>query len=378
MSGTYVGIDLEQFVTDPHASGIQRVLQYLAQEWPRDVPAAFVLPRDGVLMLAGPADAARLVDKAFEERTSDDDLATRIQSAVDEIKGDALNQPINEVFTHWLLPEVSYLPSVLARARTMQVMGSLTMIGYDALPMTEPGNYRFIPGHAAEISEYFRLLAQAQHVVAISEYSKSSIDRALRRHSTTEVAHPGGDHVPVAAGNPPVRPRFLRVGTLEARKHPVQIVTAFESAIDRGMEFDLVFIGRPSASDEAINDRIRASIANGYPLTWHEGLPDRAVRDAMNTATYFLSIGVEGYGIPVLEAIRLGTPVLFGGTQPAAELMAGHGAQRIAWETTKELSESLNLAARTQPPPTDAEAVPTWHDFVVRVAEATIRRPLAS
>ena len=378
MSGTFVGIDLEQFVTDPHASGIQRVLQYLAREWPRDIPAAFVFPRAGRLVMVEPAVAARLVDRAFEERSSDDDLAVRIQSALDDIPCKHLGQPIAEVFTHWLLPEVSYLPSVLARARTMQRAGALTMIGYDALPMTEPANYRFVPGHAAEVSEYFRLLAQAQHVVAISEYSKTSIDHALRRSFTTDVAHPGGDHVPLAAQQPPVRPRFLRVGTLEARKYPVEIVTAFEAAVDRGMEADLVFIGRPSASNETINDRLRASIANGYPLTWHEGLPDGAVSEAMNSASYFLSIGVEGYGIPVLESIRLGTPVLFGGTQPAAELMAGRGAQRIAWETTEELSEALTKAARTPPPLTEPEAVPTWRDFVERVTGATVRPPLAS
>ena len=42
---TYVGIDIEQFVRDPYGSGIQRVLQYLAREWPRgDVQSDFVVP----------------------------------------------------------------------------------------------------------------------------------------------------------------------------------------------------------------------------------------------------------------------------------------------------------------------------------------------
>ena len=31
-----IGVDLEQFVTDPQSSGIQRVLQQLAREWPTD------------------------------------------------------------------------------------------------------------------------------------------------------------------------------------------------------------------------------------------------------------------------------------------------------------------------------------------------------
>ena len=52
------------------------------------------------------------------------------------------------------------------------------------------------------------------------------------------------------------------------------------------------------------------------------------MHDLVNTSSAFLSIGIEGYGIPVLEAIRLGTPVLFDGIQPAGDLMAGSGAQR--------------------------------------------------
>jgi glycosyltransferase involved in cell wall biosynthesis len=375
---TFVGIDLEQFVTDPHASGIQRVLQYVARDWPREIPAAFVFPRGDSLALVEPDVAADLVDRAFEERSSEDNLAARIQAVLAQLPFEDLARPFEQTFSHWLVPEVSYLPAVLQRARTMQVKGALTMIGYDALPMTQPTNYRFVPGHAAEVSEYFRLLAQAQHVVAISDYSRHSIDTALRRRSSTDIAHPGGDHIPIRTSQPPARTRFLRVGTLEARKFPVEIVAAFEMAIDRGMQADLMFIGRPSASDESINERLRSSIHAGYPISWLEGAPDSVVREAMNTSTYFLSIGVEGYGIPVLESIRMGTPVLFGGTQPAAELMVRGGAESIAWQSTEELADSLASAAQSQPFATKPDAVPTWREFVSRVTEATIRPPLTS
>jgi hypothetical protein len=377
MSDVYVGIDLEQFIGDPHATGIQRVLQYLGREWPKDIPAAFVIPVEGQLAIVTPQAAAQLVDRAFDERSSDDDLAVRIDAFVQEIEHEPLSRPVTDVFSHWLLPEVSYLPTVLDRARAMQQKGSLTMIGYDALPMTDPANYRFIPGHAAEISEYFRLLAQAQHVVAISDYSRTSIGTALRRSLPTDVAHPGGDHVPIVDGRPPATCRFLRVGTLEARKKPVEIIEAFEAATDQGMSAQLTFIGRPSASDEAINQRIRSAIANEFPVEWIAGAPDSAVHEAMNTSTYFLSVGIEGYGIPVLESIRLGTPVLFGGTQPAAELMRGHGAAPIEWETKDQLASSLATAAGEAPPQPDPTAVPTWRDFVARVTEVAIRPPLA-
>jgi len=378
MRETFIGIDLEQFVLDPHATGIQRVLQYLAREWPVDVPAAFVFTRRDELVMIDPATALILINTAFDERSDEDDLAARIESAVDHLSAQRLSRPVEKTFTHWLLPEVSYTLPVLERARSMHEHATLTMIGYDSLPMTEPANYRFVPGRAAATSEYFRLLAQAQHVVAISDYSRESINASLRRRSTTDVAHPGGDHVAARTGRPPERTRFLRVGTLEARKRPIEIVEAFEEAVDLGLEADLVFIGRPSASNEALNERLRSSIEAGYPIEWIAGAPDRVVQEAMNTASYFLSFGIEGYGIPVLESIRLGTPVLFDGIQPAAELMEGRGAQRVGGETRTELADALTRAALLPRPVLQPESVPTWGRFVSDVIEVATRPPLAS
>ncbi len=245
------------------------------------------------------------------------------------------------------------------------------MIGYDALPMTDPANYRFVPGRAAEVSEYFRLLASAQTVVAISEYSRASIGEALRRRNRTLVAHPGGDHVAVRSRRAQGALRFLRVGTLEARKMPVEIVEAFTDAVDAGLDAELVFIGRPSASDAAINAALRSATA-AYPVTWIPGAPDRDVYDAMHEASHFLSVGTEGYGIPVLESIRLNTPVLYGGIQPAGDLMRGHGSRAISIESRRALTESFLSIPDLGAIPTDPERVPTWRAFVTTVVEATV------
>jgi hypothetical protein len=95
----------------------------------------------------------------------------------------------------------------------------------------------------------------------------------------------------------------------------------------------------------------------------------------------FLSLGVEGYGIPVLEAIRLGTPVLFDGIQPAADLMRGKGARRIdtggvevdidrlaaAFATHSQIGALAELQSEV-----DSNAVPTWNDFARSVAETVV------
>ncbi len=375
---TVTGVDIEQFMIDPYATGIQRVLQYLAKRWPKDVDAVFIAPFEDGYGLLAPDQAARLLSLPFGHLEPDQDLRDVVAAFLAElaprrVAEDAL---ANEV-GRWLLPEVSYLPSVLMRFAAMANKMPTTMIGYDTLPMTEPGNYRFVPGNAAWVSEYFRRLATANDVVCISDYAKDSIVQRLRRDPELPitVAHPGGDHLPIRSGEPPSRPRFARLGTMEARKWPLQIVNGFVTAIDAGLDADLVLLGNKSASDERINTRIYDAIDQGYPLRWIQGAGDAEVHDEINASTYVLSFGVEGYGIPVLEAIRMGTPVLYAGTQPAGEVMNGKGARFLDVDDEDDVAAALVDAVhpnslREIRSALDPHAVPSWQEFAAAVAQA--------
>ena len=133
----------------------------------------------------------------------------------------------------WCLPEVSYLPSVLDRFEQFAEQLPTVMIGYDTLPMTQAQNYRIPPWAAANASRYFRILTRAGGLLCISDFARESIIERLRRDPTPPiaVAHPGGDHLdPVRSVDVTRRPgpvRFLRLGTMEARKHPQEITAAF-------------------------------------------------------------------------------------------------------------------------------------------------------
>jgi glycosyltransferase involved in cell wall biosynthesis len=375
----YVGIDIEQFVRDPYGSGIQRVLQYLAREWPSDIAQAdFVVPFDGAHALLTPEQAADLISIPFLPREPGSDLRQLVHDhliALNPMRvkpGDLL-----AIYDAWLLPEVSYLPSVLERFELFAKCVPTVMIGYDTLPMSEPANYRFRPGTAAWVSEYFRHLATASAVVCISDYARDAILGRLRRDPALPitVAHPGGDHLPVRPADPSEHPVFARLGTLEARKRPVEIAEAFRTAIGSGAaEAELLFIGGASSSDEGINRAIREQVERGG-VRWVEGASDAEVHDLVNRSSAFLSIGVEGYGIPVLEAIRLGTPVLFDGIQPAGDLMVGRGARRVPAMNDADLvtmfteygREGALTELRSE---VDPDAVPTWADFATGVAQA--------
>lgn len=382
-----IGIDLGQYVHDPYATGIQRVLQQLAVQWPLDVDARWVVPTsaDTFLLLEQDA-AAALLSLPFTTSTGaalrEGVIARLTELATDRQVPQVRLSQLMSLFDGWLLPEVSYLPSVLERLEMFGQAMPVTMIGYDALPMTDPANYRFVPGVGASASEYFRALGKADTVVCISTYARSAILDRLRRSRAlrTTVAHPGGDHIPArpkAESPSPSRPQFLRLGTMEARKRPLEILRGFQAAVRGGLSAELVFIGNPNASSQAVNEEVLNAIADGYPVTWIRGATDDQVYDMVAAGHAFLSIGIEGYGIPVLEAIRLGTPVLYDGTQPAAELMNGRGATHVQAANEAELERmfldygrvgALDPIASS----IDASRVPSWRDFASAVASACV------
>lgn len=377
-----LGIDIEQFVTDPYGTGIQRVLHQLALNWPDDVPASFVVPRGDRFGLLDPGQAAELFAIPFAPRDADQDL----RDLVNGFLGEAIAFTVSlgdllAIHDAWLLPEVSYLPRVLERLEIFERCMPTAMIGYDALPMTQPANYRFVPGTASWVSEYFRHLTLVDTVICISDFAADEITGRLRRdlRKTTLVAHPGGDHIAVrqaASKNPEAPTRFLRLGTLEARKQPLEILEGFRQAKGRGAHAELVYIGRKSASSQLINDSLDVAIAEGLPITWIQHADDALVYDELQRADVFLSIGIEGYGIPVLEAIRLGTGVVFDGIQPAGDLMEGRGARRMDTSTPELMAEMF--VRMSEPEMQQAlladrhdDLIPTWSEFARRVAMAS-------
>ena len=86
-----------------------------------------------------PQDVAQLLDQVFAAGSADavrsavSDFLTQASETSDRVRAGTLMS----MFSAWLLPEVTYLPSVLNLTNLMRRVMPCTMIGYDALPMTE-------------------------------------------------------------------------------------------------------------------------------------------------------------------------------------------------------------------------------------------------
>lgn len=389
-----IGVDLEQFVRDPYATGVQRVLVELARNWPGEVPVEFVVPmgtnpRDigsepAYFGLLTAQQATTLLSIPFGPYGQDGtpeslDLRFVVQAHLEQVdppRASADELPAR--YSAWLLPEPSYLPAVLQRWTSMgEARLRSGMIAHDILPMSHPENYRLVPGTGGWASQYFRYVGAADFLICTSEVASDAVYARLR-HSRSKpilVAPLGGDHVPVRQASPPDRARFVRLGTLESRKMPLEIVEGYRVAVQQGLDAELVFIGNASASSAANNRAVQAAIDDGLQVAWIRRASDDHVQEQVANASALLSLGVEGYGITVVEAIRLGCPVLYWGVQPTGSIMHGKGARLIDGESIEGIAQMFldyaqPEALRQLRDEIDVSAVPRWGDFAQTVASA--------
>ncbi|MFN3630079.1 MAG: glycosyltransferase family 4 protein, partial [Casimicrobiaceae bacterium] len=107
------------------------------------------------------------------------------------------------------------------------------------------------------------------------------------------------------------RPSFLMVATIEPRKGHAQTLAAFEQLWARGVEANLVFVGKAGWRVEALLERLRSHPEAGRRLYWLEGISDEYL-DAVYAASRALiaaSLG-EGFGLPLIEAARHRVPII--------------------------------------------------------------------
>lgn len=168
---------------------------------------------------------------------------------------------------------------------------------------------------------------------------------AVRRQAIDRFGLPGPRVVtiPLAASprfqpvdSPPrQRPYFLYVGTLEPRKNLETIVRAWRRLRPHA-DVDLILAGR------------RREDFAGFPsepgLEISGVVPDDDLPALYSGATAFLYPSYyEGFGLPVLEAMRCGAPVIVS-RDPAIEEVTGDAGLRLDTRDTCAWTEAMRMA----------------------------------
>jgi len=195
---------------------------------------------------------------------------------------------------------------------------------HDLIPMDYPEYAR--PGQAERHRQRVETIcALADGVVVNSQATADSLAPHLARNGRAVpmlVAHPGVEFAgPGAMGLsrgaeatvPGAAPYFACIGTIEPRKNHLLLLHLWRhlAAGADAATPHLVLIGQRGWENENIVDIIDRCSAIAGLLREHNSLPDRALRQLLTGARALLCPAfVEGYGLPIAEALTLGVPVI--------------------------------------------------------------------
>lgn len=381
MSLPVVGVDLRQFFTQPYATGVQRVLLCLLENWPEIESEVRVLCRhESRLYFISSTAAARCIRVCFEfsgeYSGSNDSLRLLVAEQLEQESRFETTWPEALLMVdRWLIAEPTADVGLLREWTEASRVMPTTMIFYDALPQTNPEF--FGPIGVTGASAYSRMAASMRRVLSISDHAAEIIVERLgnKNPGAALVALPGADHVAINKSSAPRKTSFLVLSSVEKRKRLGVIIEAFHAASATVGSLELHIVGRSSSDSALVQDAVDKDRSSR--IVWSRAANDEALTEFAAKSTALFSIGEEGYGLPTLEMLRRGCPVVFAGTQPAAELAVGAGTMRLADYSVESVTAAmLHLTDYAQASKfrssIDVDRLPTWSSFAQTVARATV------
>ena len=357
-------VDCTGLHADPLLTGIQRVTREMLRHWLRheaELCAVRFDPARGFVAI-DPASLALLL-----EQPTRDDAALRQKLRDRAPSGDALALADDALIA---VPEV-FFDQARARFHTERLRRNpraVAVLSYDFIPWLQPD--RFPLPTVVSLMPYLRLVRDARHVAFISEQTRREyVTRILRRPG-----HAGGPVLPLGADGlgmerqswSPHRREFVALGSIDGRKNQHRIVEAFELLWRNGIDARLTLLGRVfDGADRAWLERARQ-----HPnFRWIDHPSQEVVAATLREArgTIYVS-AVEGFGLPPVESLMVGIPVIstidipsLEGLPPGCHYRLPAADPGLIASAVSELLDDHHAAAMWR----EASSVrlATWRDF---------------
>jgi len=271
---------------------------------------------------------------------------------------------------------------------------SINFLVHDILPISNP---EFFPEGAKKTHEDWvdAISSVSDNLICVSKsvadelmsYLKSQ--NKLREDLNITYIHNGADienSVPTKGlpqdhervlGLLTSKPSFLMVGTVEPRKGHLQTIKAFEILWQKGLDINLVIVGKEGWMVEHVIDLIRTHKELNKRLFWLSGISDEYLEKIYASSTCFIMASEgEGFGLPIIEAARYKLPIIARDI-PVFREIAGDSAYYFPNDKSPQtlantIENWLNLYKENKHPKPYGIIYITWKENVKRLLEVLL------
>jgi len=260
--------------------------------------------------------------------------------------------------------------AAIRRALTQGVR--LVAVIHDLIPFTHPQWVRW----PSPLPDWFDWLGVHAHkILGVSGFVEGELRRRYTRadlrlghfHNGADFAAPAREGLSRAVAEG--APYFLMVGTLAPHKGHAFALAAFESAWARGCPARLVILGRRGWMTDDLVARLNAHPERGSRLVWLDDASDAELAAAYRDAHALIAASaVEGFGLPVVEALMRGAPVIASDI-PVFREVAGDAAAYFPLGDPSALAALVERRAAEPRHPVPPFRWQSWDDAARRALE---------
>lgn len=186
-----------------------------------------------------------------------------------------------------------------------------------------------------------RGIKRASHIIAVSQHTKSDLMEYFKiPDDRTSVIYNGIDHsiFKPYKTKPPDKPYILYVGSERPRKNLIRLIEAFAILKREFPELRLVKIGVPGRTEEYRQETVSKldslGLAQDVIFTSYTSEADLARYYSSAALLAYPSL-YEGFGLPPLEAMACGCPVVASNTSSLPEVMGEAGIMVNPYATNR-------------------------------------------
>lgn len=303
--------DVDFCATHSFNSGIQRVVRNTLQRWEGDRECTLVAWDD--------------VGRAMRPLTKKE-VSRVLAWGRPEVAAEsaAPGNDRNIMIVPWrsrvLLPETAALRFAARLAALAQYSGNTTAaIAYDTIPLTSAA---FVSTDESLVfSAYLNIIKRVDLLLPISEAAseefrgfRDALEAQGKPGPRIETVTLPEAAIPAEADFilPSDTPLIVSVGSFEGRKNQLGTMDAAEILWRKGLDFTLVLVGGSAQPwFKEVDRRMAELVLAGRPISRLSKVTDGTLAAAYQVArfTVFTSLH-EGYGLPVVESLAAGTPVI--------------------------------------------------------------------